>query len=206
MAQIPSFDPKTSAVLALDCQKGIIARIPGAARVLAPAARVLTAARARQVPVFHVGLGFRPGYPEVHPEHATFGAVRESGRFVQGTESAEFHEALSPQPGDIAVVKHRVSAFSGNDLEMILRSQGIRQLAFFGIATSGIVLSTLRQAADLDFRCIVVQDCCFDSDEEVHRVLAEKVFPRQALVVESHAFIASILDLPLTDASDPEQN
>jgi nicotinamidase-related amidase len=51
-----------------------------------------------------------------------------------------------------------------------------------GIATSGVVLSTLRQAADLDYRLIVLADACLDADPEVHRVLTEKVFPRQAEV------------------------
>ena len=51
-----------------------------------------------------------------------------------------------------------------------------------GVATSGVVLSTLRQAADLDYRLVVLSDACLDADPEVHRVLTEKVFPRQAAV------------------------
>ena len=76
---------------------------------------------------------------------------------------------------------------------MILRSQSITHLVFFGIATSGIVLSTLRQASDLDFRCVVIKDCCFDGDEEVHRVLTEKVFVRQATVVSAEEFIQGLI-------------
>jgi len=53
-----------------------------------------------------------------------------------------------------------------------------------GIATSGVVLSTLRQAADLDYRLTVLRDACADAEAEVHRVLTEKVFPRQADVVD----------------------
>ena len=52
-----------------------------------------------------------------------------------------------------------------------------------GIATSGVVLSTLRQAADPDYRLTVLADGCLDADPEVHRVLTEKVFPRQADVI-----------------------
>jgi len=51
-----------------------------------------------------------------------------------------------------------------------------------GISTSGVVLSTVRQAADLDYRLTVLADACGDWDMEVHRVLTEKVFPRQAVV------------------------
>ena len=61
---------------------------------------------------------------------------------------------------------------------------------FFGITTSGIVLSAPRRAFDLDYRCVVLQDACFDRDEEVHRVLVEKVFPAQASVVTVEEFLA----------------
>ncbi len=66
---------------------------------------------------------------------------------------------------------------------MVLRSQGIDTLILCGIATSGVVLSTLRYAANQDYRLTVLSDCCADSDEEVHRVLTEKIFLRQATVL-----------------------
>jgi nicotinamidase-related amidase len=68
-------------------------------------------------------------------------------------------------------------------LEVVLRAQGITHLVLCGIATSGVVLSTLREAADKDYQLTVLSDCCADSDEEVHRVLISKIFPRQAEVV-----------------------
>jgi nicotinamidase-related amidase len=64
-----------------------------------------------------------------------------------------------------------------------LRSFGIQHIVLTGIATSGVVLSTLREAADKDYRITVLADCCADGDEEVHRVLTTKVFPRQADVL-----------------------
>jgi len=118
-----------------------------------------------------------------------FKRVKENNLFVKGTPSAEFHEAIS-RPVDLVVYKHRVGAFSENELHMILRARGIENLVFFGIATSGITLSTLRRAFDLDFRSVVIKDACFDRDVEVHRVLTEKVFPAQAAVVTADAFIA----------------
>jgi hypothetical protein len=57
-----------------------------------------------------------------------------------------------------------------------------------GIATSGVVLSTLREAADKDFALTVLSDACLDADPEVHRVLMEKVFPRQANVLTVDAW------------------
>jgi nicotinamidase-related amidase len=65
---------------------------------------------------------------------------------------------------------------------VLLRAADADTLILAGIATSGVVLSTLRQASDLDYRLTVLADACADADPEVHRVLTEKVFPRQALV------------------------
>ena len=94
------------------------------------------------------------------------------------------------RPEDLVVYKQRVGAFSENQLHLILRSRGIENLVLFGISTSGIALSTVRRAADLDYRCVVLQDACFDPDPEVHRVLIEKVFPAQANVLSVDAFVA----------------
>jgi nicotinamidase-related amidase len=193
MPPLQKLDPQSAALLVMDCQKGVVDVVPGSDRIFKQAGRVVAAARAAQIPVIHVGLGFRPGYPEIHPRHPIFGMVRQTGRFLQGSESAGFHESVEPLAGEIIVYKHRVSAFSGNDLEMILRSQSIRTLVLIGIATSGIVLSTLRQAADMDFPCVVIRDCCADGDDEVHRVLTEKVFPRQATVVSADEFLTQML-------------
>ena len=66
---------------------------------------------------------------------------------------------------------------------MVLRAQDIRHIVLTGVATSGVVLSTIREAADKDYRITVLSDCCGDADEEVHRVLTTKVFPRQTEVM-----------------------
>ncbi len=85
--------------------------------------------------------------------------------------------ALAPLAAEPVVVKHRVGAFAGTDLVPILRARSSETLVLLGIATSGAVLSTLRHAADEDYRVVVVEDACADADAEVHRVLMEKVFP-----------------------------
>ena len=87
------------------------------------------------------------------------------------------------------MVKKRVSAFTGSDLEVLLRSMNVAELVLTGIATSGVVLSTLREAADRDYQLTVLADACADADEEVHRVLLGKVFPRQAAVVTTQQWV-----------------
>lgn len=110
---------------------------------------------------------------------------------VETDDATVIHSAVAPQAGDIVVTKRRVSAFAGSDLDVVLRAQDIDHLVLSGIATSGVVLSTLRYAADLDYRLTVLSDCCADGDDEVHRVLLGKVFPRQANVLTAEEWSAT---------------
>jgi nicotinamidase-related amidase len=150
------------------------------------------AARAHGVPVIYVRVAFREGCPEVSANNQAFSAIAGSGGFSLSDEPTQIHESLKPQPGDVVVLKKRVSAFTGSDLDVVIRSLEVRHLVLTGVATSGVVLSTLRQAADLDYRMTVLADACGDNDEEVHRVLCQKLFPRQAAVMTADDWIASL--------------
>ena len=177
------------ALLVMDMQVGIVTRYAQTGDFLTPISTAITAARAASIPVIYVAVAFRPGYPEVSPRNKSFSAIKQQQSPLQAVMTAtEIHPAIAPQPTDIVVTKRRVSAFSGSDLEVVLRAQGISHLALCGIATSGVVLSTLREAADKDYELTVLADCCVDSDEEVQRVLLSKVFPRQAEVVTVEAW------------------
>lgn len=182
-------DPKKTAMLTLDFQKGILAMVPGSDAVISNASKAVEFARKKQFQIIHVGLGFSEGHPEIPDTDSPLKRAKENNLFVKGTPSAEFHSSIA-QPKDLVVYKQRISAFSENQLHLILRSRGIENLVLFGISTSGITLSTLRRASDLDFRCVVIEDACFDPDQEVHRVLTGKIFPRQATVLTVDAFIA----------------
>jgi nicotinamidase-related amidase len=180
-------DPKKTVVLSLDVQEGILGFVPGAEGALPRAAAVVEAARKGGFFLAHVGVGFEPGYPEISPQHPRFSMIKERGSLLKGSDTAKIHSSIY-KPGDLVIYKHRVSAFAGNALQMVLQARGIQNLVLFGFATSGVVLSTLRQASDLDYLCTVVKDACFDRDEEVHRVLTEKVFTAQATVITAKAF------------------
>lgn len=187
---VPPFtlDREHTALLIMDYQNEVVARF-GAANpgLLERAESVLGAASSVGLPIIYVVVRFRAGYPEISPRNPSFARIREAGTLREGTPGAEIHPQVAPRPEDVIVVKRRVGAFSTTDLETVLRAQGLTTLILLGIATSGVVLSTVRWAADMDYNLIVVEDCCADSDEEVHRVLTQKVFPRQALVVTSDA-------------------
>jgi nicotinamidase-related amidase len=180
-------------LLLMDFQHGVVESL-GAPSVVDAAGRAAAGARAAGVPVMFVRVAFRPGYPEVAPSNATFSALTSQAgdAYTLDHPATQVHAALAPRDGEPVIVKRRVSAFSGSDLDVLLRGAQAGTLVLAGIATSGVVLSTVRQAADLDYRLTVLADACADRDPEVHRVLTEKVFPRQALVTTADEWIASL--------------
>lgn len=193
MATQLKIDPARTAVLSMDIQAGIASIYVKDQGLLERAASVLRRARKMGICVIHVQVGFRPNLPEIGTRNPLFSAVKASAKhqkLFQG-ELGAIHPAVAPEGDDIIITKHRVSAFAGTDLDMILRAKDIDTLVMFGIATSGVVLSTALQAGDADYRVIVVKDCCADLDAEVHACLVEKVFPRQASVVTADEAVVS---------------
>ena len=188
-------DVPRTAVLPMDCQAGIVSvYAKPQEEFLDRASRVLAAARKAGLQVIHVQVGFRPGLPEVSGRTRLFAAIRSSPerqKFFEGSSGA-IHSALGPEPGDIVVTKRRVSAFYGTDLEVILRAKEIDTLVLFGIATSGVVLSTMLDAGDGDYRVIVVSDCCADLDADLHRGLLDRLFPRRAEVVTAREIVEAL--------------
>jgi nicotinamidase-related amidase len=175
----------TQALLLMDLQNGIVDRFRATDAYLDHVVAAQERAEQAGVPVVLVRVAFSPGHPEVSAGNRAFGALKSSGGLVLGTPGTEPHARLLRGKGEIVVTKKRVSAFAGSDLSLVLRAHDVDQLVLAGIATSGVVLSTLREAADRDYRLTVLEDLCLDADDEVHRVLTQKVFPRQAEVIAS---------------------
>jgi len=186
------FDPAHTALLAMDCQSFIVSLYAKPAEeFVGRAAKAVRAARQAGMAVIQVRVGFRSGLPEVTDRNKLFGAIKQSvqRQMIFEGQAGAIHPALGPEPGDIVVTKHRVSAFAGTDLEMILRAKGIDTLVLFGIATSGVVLSTLLEASDADYRLAVIADCCADLDAELHATLTKRLFPTRADVLLADDFV-----------------
>ncbi len=152
----------------------------------------LAAVRAAKLPIFFVRVAFRPGHPEVSANNLGFSAARSANRLVDGTPGAEIHPELAPLADEPIVTKHRISPLPETDLGNLLRARDVNHLVLAGVATSGCVLSTVRIAADLDYRLTVIEDLCADPDPETHAFLTTKLFPRQATILKSDAFTASL--------------
>jgi nicotinamidase-related amidase len=176
---------KNTALLVMDMQAGILRNLPEASNIIGRVAHAIETARKKNLPVIYVTVGFRPGAPEINVNNKGFSASKERFSLGNMEEFMSIDPALTPLAGDISVVKRRVCAFTGSDLEVVLRSLGIEHMVLTGIATGGVVLSTVREAADKDYRITVLSDACADGDEEIHRVLTTKVFPRQADVIST---------------------
>lgn len=174
---------QNTALLVMDMQAGIIRALPVGNDTTGRIAEAIAYARTNNIPVIYVVLGFRQGMPEVSSNNKAFSSSKERLGNVSMDEFMKIHNDVAPLPDDVIVIKRRYSAFTGNDLEVVLRSQGILHLVVTGYSTSGVVLSTVREAADKDFRLTVLSDGCADLDPEVHQVLTTKVFPKQADVL-----------------------
>jgi len=173
-------DPAETAVIVIDMQNAYASpggyvdtagfNIAGAAGTIAQIAKVLDTARAAGMPVVFLQNGWDadyveaggPGSPNWHKSNAlkTMRARPElAGQFLaRGCWDYAIVDALTPQPGDIRVEKTRYSAFFNSQFDSILRSRGIRNLVFVGIATNVCVESTLRDGFHLEYFGVMLED------------------------------------------------
>ena len=171
MADKLSINPGKTAIISMDWQKRQLSNFTEAFQeeIMARANTVLAKTRQKKIMVINV-------------------EVRRGER----TPETEIHPAMVPQPGEALLTKSRVGPFSTTNLDEILKNKGIETLVLMGLRTSGCILSTVRWAADIDYQLVVISDCCADQDDEVHRVLMEKVLPWQATVVTSQDFLQAL--------------
>ncbi len=178
-----------TALLVMDMQTAILKRLPDAGAFTDKVAKAISHARKLNIPVLYVVVGFRAGMPEISSNNKSFSASKEQLTNVSMEEWKRIDSAVLPLEHEIVITKRRFSAFTGSDLEVVLRGLGIEHLVLTGISTGGVVLSTVREAADKDYRLTVLSDGCADIDPEVHRVLTTKIFPRQAEVMTIEEWI-----------------
>ena len=171
--QATKIDTDRTAVLIMDFQQRIISNVasePDA--VVSNAARALAGTRQAGIPVIYV--------------------VHRGGAFAEYAPDVELHEGVAPADGELVITKVRPGPFSTTALDVTLREMGRDNLVIMGVATSGCVLSSVRWAVDINYSFIVVSDACSDGDPEVHRVLTEKVYPRQGTVMTTDELLAAI--------------
>jgi nicotinamidase-related amidase len=181
----PAIDPSRTALLVMDYQNGILDRLPDAKALLDRAAEAIATIRRHGGQIGYVRVAFTDAdYDRIPPNSHFGGIMAQSGRAHHADDPATaVHDAVAPEPGDVIVRKTRVGAFSTTDLDEQLRARQIDTLILAGISTSGVVLSTVRDAADRDYRVFVLADASADPRPGVHEFLTEQIFPHQAQVI-----------------------
>jgi len=179
-------DPARTALLVMDYQPGILNRIEDPDALAAKARAAIDTMRAAGATIGYVRVAFTEEELAAMPESAGMARVKAmpAGSMDADAPGTQVDERVAPAEGDIVVRKRRVGAFGTTDLDEQLRARGIDTLVLAGISTSGVLLSTVRDGYDRDYRLFVLADASADPEPENHEALIGKIFPRQAEVIE----------------------
>ncbi|MEE6140125.1 cysteine hydrolase [Mycobacterium sp. 050128] len=176
-----SLEPNECALLLLGCQPGVLAAVPDHSAFVTKINTAIDVIRLHDGHVIHARMAFDPSDNRFPPmTNKQFSALVRARQLQNGTPDAELHPALAVRPHDIQVRTTRLGGFSTTNLDEQLTNHGVTTLIVAGAHTSGALLTTVREAADRDYRLIVLVDCAADPDPEVHSLLFQRIFPRQA--------------------------
>jgi ureidoacrylate peracid hydrolase len=190
-----TIDLARTAVIVVDMQNAFVSKggmfdlagydISGAPSAIAKNAELLPALRSAGVKVVYLKMSYSPDYSDAGGPHSPNwhkelgltlmqGRPEWWGKFVTaGTWDEEIREEIAPRPGDIVVRKQRYSGFAGTNLDLVLRTYGIRYCLYTGVATNVCVETTLRDGYLLDYWPILVADACNNSGPEHNRLASE---------------------------------
>jgi biuret amidohydrolase len=187
------FDPRTTALMIIDMQRDFVE--PGGfgealgndvtplTAVIAPCRRVLDAARAREMMVIHTREGHSADLADCPPTKIVRGRGEKRigdrgpmGRIlVRGEPGHDIVPELAPAPGEAVVDKPGKGAFYATGLELILHNRGIKSLIVCGVTTEVCVNTTVREANDRGFECVVLADCVGSYFPEFQRAALEMI-------------------------------
>jgi nicotinamidase-related amidase len=182
----PKLEPKRTALWVMDYQPGILERVEDPDALAAKARTAIDTLRGAGATIGYVRVAFTEAELEAMPETAGMARVKAmpAGSMAVDSPATQVDERVAPADGDIVVRKVRVGAFGTTDLDQQLRARGVDTLVLAGISTSGVLLSTVRDGYDRDYRLLVLADASADPQPGVHEFLTETLFPRQAEVIE----------------------
>lgn len=192
MTQPLSLDPKKTALVVIDLQKGIAAmptKPNDPKDVIANAARMASQFRAVDGFVVLVHVGPSPdGGDALNP--VTDNPPQSSGKRPQGWD--QFVPEMEPQSGDHVVRKRQWGAFYGTDLDLQLRRRGIDTIVLCGIATNVGVESTARDAYERGYQQVFVEDACSDITAEAHQFSLSHVLGRLGRIRSTEEVLSAL--------------
>jgi nicotinamidase-related amidase len=179
-------DPSRTALLVMDYQPGILDRVEDPDALAAKARAAIDTMREAGATIGYVRVAFTDEELGAMPDTAGMARVKAMPAGSMGADSpaTQVDERVAPQEGDIIVRKKRVGAFGTTDLDQQLRARGVDTLVLAGISTSGVLLSTVRDGYDRDYRLFVLADASADPQPGFHEFLTMQLFPRQATVID----------------------
>lgn len=189
MNTAPALDPARTALLVMDYQPATMAFLPedrDREDLLVRMEGAIFDIRAAGGTVAYVRLGFTEADWDAIPAgNKTFAPLAHYRVMHHEDPATAIHERLAPRDGDITVRKRRFGGMSTTDLDERLRERGITTLVVSGLGTSGVVLSTVIEAADRDYELYVLSDGIADPDTEVHEILLDRVLPSRAHIIDT---------------------
>jgi nicotinamidase-related amidase len=199
-----SIDPATTAVVLIEYQNdftsdggvlhGAVAGVMAKTGMLANTKQVVARARAAGATVMHAPITFAEGYNELssHPYGILKGVV-DGNAFVKGTWGAAIVNDLAPQAGDIVVEgKRGLDTFASTNLDFILRSKGIKNVALGGFLTNCCVESTMRSAYEKGFNVLTLTDCVAATSMAEQDSAIAQDYPMFSRPTESADFVAAL--------------
>lgn len=158
--------------------------------VLTRTAAAIDKARAAGVEVGYVRVGFT-GEREKPRCSPLLLPLYEAGYLRLDSEGTRVHPKVEPRDGDLDIVKHRVGAFWGTGLDLILRAKGIDRLYMSGVSTTYAVSSTVREAHDRDLDIVLLEDLCAAGSQAEHDGVVDTLRPLCGAIVRSEAVVFS---------------
>ncbi|GAW48952.1 MULTISPECIES: cysteine hydrolase family protein [unclassified Nocardioides] len=179
------FEPSKTAILVVHMQNDIV-RPEGAfgaifaqqateRHVIEHIRATLTAGRAAGATIVYLRIAWQSDYSDLVANSPLLGMVQQAGCLVDGTPGATIIEELTPQPGDLVVTHQRPGAFTSSQLDLLLRSRGVTTVACAGVATNASVEGTARQASDLGYQTLLIEDACSAADAATHAASAQSL-------------------------------
>ncbi|MCI4678874.1 hydrolase [Rhodoblastus acidophilus] len=180
-----TLDPKSAALVLIDLQNGIV-QTPtaphSAPEVVIRARSLATRFRQNGAPLFPVRVAFAPDFADAPRQKVDAPMQLPAGGLPPGW--SDLVEGVAA-PGDIVVTKRQWGAFHGTELELQLRRRSVKTLVLGGIATNFGVQSTARQAWELGFEVVIVEDACASRAAELHDFAIRQILPRVSRVTTS---------------------
>ncbi|HEV7379019.1 MAG TPA: cysteine hydrolase [Dyadobacter sp.] len=197
-----SLTPRETAVVLIEFQNdftteggifhGAVKSVMDTTNMLKNTAETLAEARKAGINVIHVPISFTNDYHEVTPNpYGIMKGVVDNGAFKKDTWGTEFAESVKPEPGEIVIEgKRSFCGFASTNLDFVLRSRGIKNIALAGYLTNCCVESTMRTAYDKGYNVISLTDCCATLSQEEHDNAIKNDFPMFSQPMSHADFIA----------------